>query len=154
MPAFQVLNTIRGIKPGASVIATVRDSTGAIHPGVIVERYARSQRRHAIAMSGAGFSRSRSPSRYGQSWRQMIRWLVSDVPNRVELVAEPQPGDPNQAVQLPFAFATKNFSPLDNAKVTVNVQWIGDQRLPGRTQLWLSPISHQYHSHYRRTIAN
>src|SRR2546430_8705346 len=128
MPAFQVLNTVRGIKPGASVIATVKDATGAIHPGLVVERYGNG-RSAAMPIGDLwrwGFRDREVHRDMDKAWRQMIRWLVSDVPNRVELIAEPQPGDPNQAVLLQVRVRDKKFQPLDNAKVTLNVQWIGE----------------------------
>src|SRR6266699_519495 len=39
MPAFQVLNRVREIKPGASVIATVRDESGHTLPALAVQRF-------------------------------------------------------------------------------------------------------------------
>jgi len=133
MPAFQVLNTIRGIKPGASVIATVSDSSGTKYPGVVVERYGNG--RSAVMPIGDlwrwGFRDREVHRDMDKAWRQMIRWLVSDVPNRVELIAEPQPGDPNQAVQLQVRVRDKKFQPLDNAKVTLNVQWISESAPAG-----------------------
>src|SRR5205823_399543 len=38
MPAFQILNRVRGIKPGASVIATVTDADANSFPALIVQR--------------------------------------------------------------------------------------------------------------------
>jgi hypothetical protein len=66
-----------------------------------------------------------------KAWRQMIRWLVSDVPNRVQMVAEPQPGDPNQAIVLQVRVRDKKFQPLDNAKVNLLVQWVGETASTG-----------------------
>jgi hypothetical protein len=128
MPQFQVLNTIRGIKPGATVIASVTDAKGATHPGLIVERYGNG--RSAAMPIGDfwrwGFRDRETHRDMDKAWRQMIRWLVSDVPNRVELLAEAQAGDPNQAVQLQVRVKDKKFQALDNAKVTLTVQWIGE----------------------------
>jgi len=70
-----------------------------------------------------------------KAWRQLIRWLVADVPSRVELAAEAQPGDPNQAMVLQVRVRDKKFQPLDNARVTLSVQWIGDSVPPGTNAL-------------------
>src|SRR5205814_7784718 len=126
MPAFQVLNNVRGIKPGASPIAEVTDSTGTKHHALVVQRYGNGR---SAAMPIGDFwrwgLRDREQHRdMDKAWRQLIRWLVSDVPNRVELTAEPQAGDPNQAMLLQVRVRDKKFQPLDNAKVTLNVQWI------------------------------
>ena len=29
-----------------------------------------------------------------KAWRQLIRWLIADVPNRIDLQVQPKPGDP------------------------------------------------------------
>jgi uncharacterized membrane protein len=132
MPPFQVLNNLRGIKPGASVIASVADSSGANHPALVVHRYGNGR---SAAMPIGDLWRwgllDREHHRdMDKAWRQMIRWLVSDVPNRVELTAEPKAGDPNQTMVLQVRVRDKKFKPLDNAKVTVAVQWIGESALP------------------------
>ena len=57
-----------------------------------------------------------------KAWRQMIRWLVADVPNRIELVAEHLRGDPNQPVQLQVRVRDAKFQPLDNVAVTMKIQ--------------------------------
>jgi uncharacterized membrane protein len=128
MPAFQVLNNIRGIKPGATVIATVADSTGATHPGLVVQRYGNG-RSAALPIGDVwrwGLIDRERHRDMDKAWRQMIRWLVADVPNRVELSAEPKTGDPNQAMLLQVRVRDKKFQALDNAKVTVSVQWVGE----------------------------
>jgi hypothetical protein len=57
-----------------------------------------------------------------KAWRQLTRWLVADVPNRVELNVEPKRDDPNQAVLLKARVRDKKFQPLDNATVNLTVQ--------------------------------
>ena len=60
--------------------------------------------------------------RHGQAWRQLARWLVAEVPDTVELSAEPVPGDPNGAVRLQARVRDPKFQPMDNAGVTLEVQ--------------------------------
>ena len=55
-------------------------------------------------------------------WRQLMRWLVTDVPNQVELTVEPQPEEASGAVRLQVRVRDKTFQPLDNAGVAVEVQ--------------------------------
>jgi hypothetical protein len=57
-----------------------------------------------------------------KAWRQMLRWLVSDVPNRVDLTVEPISGDPNGAVELQVRVRDDKFQPVDNASVSVVVE--------------------------------
>jgi len=65
-----------------------------------------------------------------KAWRQLMRWLVADVPNRTELQVEQQPGDPNQAVRLQVRVRDKKFQPLDNATVTLHVRPVGQPANP------------------------
>jgi len=57
-----------------------------------------------------------------KAWRQLMRWLVSDVPNRVDLAIETQSGDANSAVNLQVRVRDPKFHPLDEASVSVEVQ--------------------------------
>jgi hypothetical protein len=59
-----------------------------------------------------------------KAWRQLMRWLVNDVPGRVELAAEPQPNDPNDAVSLQVRVRDPKFQPLDNASLSLEVQQV------------------------------
>jgi hypothetical protein len=57
-----------------------------------------------------------------KAWRQLYRWLVADVPTRVEFQVEAKPGDANQAVRLRLRVRDKVFQPMDNATVVFTVQ--------------------------------
>ncbi len=126
LPAFGVLNQVRGAKPGASVIATVTDKDRQ-HPALVVQRFGSG--RSAAMMIGDlwqwGLKDEARHKDMDKAWRQLTRWLVADVPNRVELVAEPQRSDPNQAVVLRVRARDKSFQPLDNAAVSIYVQAVG-----------------------------
>ena len=69
-----------------------------------------------------GFHDAESHKDMDKAWRQLMRWLVTDVPGRIELQAGEQPGDPNQSVRLQVRARDKKFQPLDNAAVTLNVR--------------------------------
>jgi hypothetical protein len=55
-------------------------------------------------------------------WRQMLRWLVADVPNRISLKAVHQPEKVNQPVMLQIYARNKSFEPMDNVSVSIEVQ--------------------------------
>jgi hypothetical protein len=55
----------------------------------------------------------------------LVRWLVSDVPNRTELLAQQNPSDPDQAVSLQVRVRDEKFQPLENCAVSILVQPIG-----------------------------
>jgi hypothetical protein len=124
MPGFEVVNAVRGTKPGASLVATLRDLQGAETPALGVQRFGRG--RTAALMIGDlwrwGLIDEGTHSDMDRSWRQMVRWLVSDVPNRVELTIEPEIDGANQAVRLQVRARDAKFQPLDEAAVAIEVQ--------------------------------
>ncbi len=123
---FAVLNKARSIKPGASVVATVADGREQ-HAALAIQRYGNG-RVGAMLIGDVwhwGFRDEASQKDMAKAWRQTMRWLVADVPQRTELVAEPKPGDPNQAIRLQVRVRDKKFLPLDNATVTLNVRPVG-----------------------------
>jgi uncharacterized membrane protein len=131
MPPFQVLNRVRGVKPGASVIASVTDSRGNAFPALVAQRFGNG-RSAALAVGDFWHWGLRSENHQrdlAKAWRQLLRWLVADVPERVNLQVEQQPGDPNQAVLLQVRARDQKFQPLDNADVTLTVQPVGPAAL-------------------------
>ena len=124
MPPFQVLNPVREVKPGASVIATVSDAAGKTNAALVVQRLGRG-RTAALTVGDVwrwGFHDTAAHQDMDKFWRQLMRWLVTDVPNQVELTVEPQPEDASGAVRLQVRVRDQTFQPLDNAGVSVEVQ--------------------------------
>ena len=126
MVPFQSLNVVRDSdkKPGASVLATVTDQNNKSHPALVVQRFGLG--RSAALLLGDfwhgvlhddGIHRDRD-----KAWRQLVRWMVADVPNRFDLQVTPVKNDPNQALQIQVRARDKKFLPLDNAIVRLTVQ--------------------------------
>jgi uncharacterized membrane protein len=126
MPPLQVMNRVRDVKPGASVIATARTPRGEDLPALVVQRYGHG--RVAALMLGDlwrwGMTDEAHHRDMDKAWRQLVRWLVVDVPARVQLLAQPKPGDPHQAVTLLVRAKDQKFQPLDNAHVELNVRFV------------------------------
>jgi hypothetical protein len=57
-----------------------------------------------------------------RSWRQLVRWLVADVPGRIQVTAEPVAGDPNGAQRLQVRVRDEKFQPVDDAVVSLEVE--------------------------------
>ncbi len=121
---FGVLNKIRGLKPGASPIANVTDRQGNSFPALAVQRFGNG--RTAALMIGDvwhwGLKNEANHKDMDKAWRQLIRWLVTDVPGRIELQVQEQPADPNQSVRLQVRARDKKFQPLDNATISLQVR--------------------------------
>src|SRR5206468_430036 len=118
---------VRSIKPGASVIATVTDARENKYPALVVQRFGRG-RTGALVIGDMwrwGLHDKEAHADMDKAWRQMMRWLVADVPPRIDFQAEQKTGDPNQALHLQIRARDKKFQPLDNASVAVTVTFIG-----------------------------
>lgn len=126
MPAFEVVNHVRGIKPGASVIATFHDVNGNEFPGLVAQRFGRGRSTALLVGDiwrwGANFNDPDAHADMDKAWRQLMRWLVSDVPKRVEMAVEPQTEDANNAVLLQVRVRDEKYQPLDDASVSIEVQ--------------------------------
>lgn len=124
VPPFEVLNSVRGIKPGASVLATVSDANNNNHPALVVQRFGAG--RTAAVMIGDmwrwGFRDESQQKDLAKAWRQLVRWLVSDVPSRVAVTAEPSAGGDPAEVRLVVSARDETFKPVDNATVQLTVR--------------------------------
>ncbi|HRE79900.1 MAG TPA: glutamine amidotransferase, partial [Opitutaceae bacterium] len=124
MPAFRVVNRVRGVKPGASVIATGRDESGTDVPALAVQRFGRG--RTAGLMAGDlwrwGTRDADRQAQLGKAWRQLARWLVSDVPQRVDLQVESVSEDVSGAVNLNVRVRDAKYQPVDDASVSIDVE--------------------------------
>jgi uncharacterized membrane protein len=124
MPAFEVFNTVHDLKPAASVIASAVDAAGKEYPALAIQHFGRG--RTGAMMIGDlwrwGSKDAASHADLDKYWRQLLRWLVTDVPNRVDLTVEPQSDDANGSVKLRVRARDEKFQPLDNATVTLQVE--------------------------------
>lgn len=123
-PELKVLNAVRGIKPGATVLAEVATSQGKPRPALVVQRFGRGQ--SAALLVGDlwrwSLRRPAYPSRdLEQSWRQTLRWLVADVPGRVDVEVQ-QPSDLSTPIVLAITVRDELYRPLDNASLKVQVE--------------------------------
>ena len=123
MPPLDVLNALLGVKPGASVLATVSDPDGNNFPALVVQRFGLG--RSAALMIGDlwrwGMQNENAQKDLAKTWRQLVRWLVSDVPARVSVHAETgADGDPAR-VRLVVKVRDEEYKPLDNATVQLTI---------------------------------
>jgi hypothetical protein len=136
MPQFGVVNPVRDVKPGASVIATATDDQGHQLPALVTQRFGRG-RSAALTIGDLwrwGMQDAEKRQDLDQTWRQLLRWLVADVPNRVDLTVEPVVGDGQDARQLQVRVRDAKFQALDNASVVVEIEPIVFGTDPAPTQ--------------------
>ena len=120
----EVLNPVSGVKPGASVLATVSDPSGKEFPALAAQRFGAG--RTAALMVGdlwLGSLRDETMQKdMAKSWRQLVRWLVSDVPQKISVAAEPAADGDSSQVRLVVKAHDAEFKPLDNAAVQLTVR--------------------------------
>ena len=117
---------MRGKKPGANVLATVHTPSDATeHPALVTHKFGRG--RVAAMLLGDvwrwGLKDAEQHEDMDKAWRQMIRWLVSDVPNNLELAASQTGGASGRSLML--TARDENHQPLDNAQVSIRVRAVG-----------------------------
>ena len=64
-----------------------------------------------------------------RSWRQTVRWLVGDVPGRVEVSTRAKPDSSAPAIELAVRVRDAEYRPLDNAKVALKITLPGGDNL-------------------------
>jgi len=69
-------------------------------------------------------------------WRQTLRWLVADVPNRISFQAVHKRDQVNQPVVFQVRVRKKNFEPMDNVSIAIEVR---EPRGP-KVQLTAEPV--------------
>ncbi len=127
LPTFQTISRAGNLKPGATVIAEVLDAGGQHYPALAVQRFGRG--RCAALMIGDlwrwQLNRSdeqRQKDDLGKAWRQTLRWLIADVPDRIELRSLAQDESGQSLRRLEARIRTSEFQPQDNAAVNVSLK--------------------------------
>ncbi len=139
MPAFKVLNRLASVKPGASVVAYISNEYSQEFPAVVVQRFGNG-RSVALTIGDIwrwGMKDTQKHEDMDKFWRQTLRWIVADVPERITIKAEEKSEQVNQPVMLRVNVRDKEFEPMDNVSVAIEVfDPQGDQ-----TTLKAEPVS-------------
>jgi hypothetical protein len=136
MPAFLSANSTGAIKPGAMVMATAYDESGTRYPALAVQRYGQG-RAAALTIGDAWRWKLHSqPSNgdLGKAWRQLVRWLVADVPQRIDLRTQDRRDAGQQLTSIQVRVRDEQFQPLPGATaiLTVHAPDGSQVQLPGK----------------------
>jgi uncharacterized membrane protein len=124
MPEFMTVNRVRGTKPGASELAYVTDPQKNRYPALVAQRYGRGRSAAQLIGDLWRWALRQDPEDRDleKAWRQTVRWLVSDVPERVEARAEADRESSGELVRLVTRVRSPLYEPLDNASVRVTIR--------------------------------
>jgi uncharacterized membrane protein len=125
LPVLSVVNRVGRVKPGASVLLSGSGDGGDDVPVLVHQRYGAGrvavlpvqdtwtwQMHASIAVD--------DPT-HETLWRQLLRWLVSEVPDRVAVTAESERLDVGSRVVLAATVLDSAFLGVNNAAVTARV---------------------------------
>ena len=137
-PPLKVLNQAERIKPGAVVLATARSTTGENYPALVSHAFGRGKTvammfgdlwrwslqdglpgKNVESMSDQRATSKLSSDDPAQVWRQLVRWLVSDVQQKVTMATQ-LTAIPN-VIRLVVDVRSEDFTPYDSAKVEIKV---------------------------------
>ena len=143
LPPLTSVNPIRAIKPGATVLLTGSDSRQRDQVVLASQRYGRGKSIAQTVQDSWLWQMHASMSLEDQThenyWRQMLRWLVDDVPDMVDAHAVTDRVEPGETVTLVADVVDRAFVELNDAKVTayvsgpsgevdeLPVQWTGER---------------------------
>jgi len=164
MPAFRVLNSVRATKPGAQIIATVGKDSAQQFPALVVHRYGNG-RAAALTIGDIwrwGMTHAQMRDDMNRFWRQTLRWLVADVPDRISFQVAHKRDQVNQPVIFQVRALKKNFEPMDNVSVAIELHDSQDQKLrltaePALTETGLfeaTYIPRHNGSYFARAVVN
>ena len=131
MAPFKTVNRLAAIKPGARVLARVESQAGNEHPALVVQSFGKG-RTASLLIGDMWRWQMRAPPEENdleKAWRQTCRWLVADVPGRIEIEVKHRKDEPNQPVELKVKVSDAEFRPLDNATVATTITTPGGDEI-------------------------
>ena len=123
MPLFKVLNRVHNIKPGASLVTMANDNRSQQYPALAVQRFGNG-RVAALTIGDLwrwGMKMPESRQDMEKFWRQLLRWLVADVPDRISIQTERKGDQATQTVILNVHARDENFEAMDNVNVSIEI---------------------------------
>ena len=125
-PALIGLNPTFGLKPGAAALAQGRVA-GDRGQAPVILAFQRFGRGKSVAFTTASSWRWRMEQIHSDNfheafWKQMLRWLVSDVPDPVAIETEKHSYAPEDSVVFHAEANDSAFMPLNDAQFTTQIK--------------------------------
>ena len=124
MPPFRTVSRVQSVKPAASVLATVTADGRRRYPAVITQRYGRGRVLALMIGDLWRWGLHRPPDGehdLPKAWRQTVRWLVADVPGRLEGAVKRESVGTHTTMRIALRVRDKAYAAQDNANLKVTV---------------------------------
>jgi uncharacterized membrane protein len=128
MPGFYAMNRVFSIKPGASILATVTDPAQNVSPALVTQRFG-AGRVTGVLLGDVWRWGMRDEAGRGdveKLWRQLFRWTVVDVPDRVDVQMTDAVDGDGRVKKVAVRVRDAAFQPLDDALVRMEVTAVKD----------------------------
>jgi uncharacterized membrane protein len=123
MPEFRVFNRVGSARPGGRVIGAVGEDESQQTPALVVQRLGNG-RTAMLAVGDVwrwGMQKPQAHEDMDKFWRQLLRWLVTDVPGRISLQAVQRADGAGQSAVLQVRVRDKSFEPAHNISIALEV---------------------------------
>lgn len=125
LPAVTSVNAVRRAKPGATVLLTGTDQNGREQVVLAWQRYGRGKA-GAFPVQDSWIwqlhaSMPVTDPTHENFWRQLLRWLVNDVPDQVVVTTAADRVEPGQRVTLHAEVADSTYVEVNDARVVAHL---------------------------------
>ncbi len=124
LPTLTAVNLPGKVRPGATVLLEGENAAGRL-PVLAVQRYGRGKSAVLLAQDIWRWQLTDKLPRDDQTqkafWDRLLRWTVDDVPDRVQVDANPGLTAPGEPVEVRARVTDSTFAPRDDARVTARV---------------------------------
>lgn len=123
MPTFKTINRVDTTKPAATLVAELKKSSKESHPAIATQRYGLG--RVAAVMVGDLWrwrlkEDSASPQ-LNKSWRQLLRWMTTDVLEPVDLLVDENP-TANEGTKIKVFVRDPQFQKRSDYQVELEIR--------------------------------
>jgi uncharacterized membrane protein len=125
MPEVSAVNPIRAVKPGATTLLNATDKSRQDQIVLAYQRYGRGK---ALAMPIQDSWLWRMDAKmavedatHATFWRRLVRWLVDDVPDPVEVMTTQDRVEPGEPVKISAEVADSAFTAVNDSHVVATV---------------------------------
>ena len=126
LPPVTAVNRVGSFKPGAMALLSGRDTAGrGEQPVLAFQRYGRG-RVMALPVQDTWHWQMAAQiavddQKYETFWRQLLRWLADESPDRLEVAAQVEDLAPGEPVTLDVELRDKTWQPVNDGAVTARV---------------------------------